>query len=130
MTDTATRVRAIIADVLCVDPEQTSPADTSLVDDLGAVFPEAPGAQLLESRVVTEPAAVFSVRPGCASSRLGQRTPFPGLFLAGDWTATGWPATMEGAVRSGNFAAAEVLRSWGMPAAPLAKVTAGSSPPR
>lgn len=36
MTDTATRVRAIIADVLCVDPEQTSPADTSLVDDLGA----------------------------------------------------------------------------------------------
>lgn len=92
-----------------------------VVDDLAAVFPEARGAQLLESRVVTESAAVFSVRPGCSSSRLTQRTPIQGLFLAGDWTATGWPATMEGAVRSGYLAAAELLRSWGMPTAPLAK---------
>jgi len=92
-----------------------------VVDDLDAVFPDARGARLLESRVVTEPAAVFSVRPGSSSLRLPQRTPFPGLFLAGDWTATGWPATMEGAVRSGYLAAAEVLSSWGMPSAPLAK---------
>ena len=71
---------------------------------------------MLECRVVTDQAAVFSVRPGCDQFRLGPLTPFPGLFLAGDWTATGWPATMEGAVRSGYRAATELLKSWGLPA--------------
>jgi squalene-associated FAD-dependent desaturase len=91
-----------------------------VIDDLEAVFPEARGAQLLESRVITEPNAVFSVRPGCDAHRLAQSTPIPGLFLAGDWTATGWPATMEGAVRSGNLAADAVLRSFGLAGVKLA----------
>jgi uncharacterized protein with NAD-binding domain and iron-sulfur cluster len=43
--------------------------------------------------------------PGIDALRPPQRTPVPGLVLAGDWTATGWPATMEGAVRSGVLAA-------------------------
>lgn len=90
-----------------------------VVGDLQAVFADARGAQLLDSRVVTDSAAVFSVRRGCAAYRLAQATPIPGLFLAGDWTATGWPATMEGAVRSGYLAAAAVLRSIGEPEPPL-----------
>ncbi len=74
-------------------------------DELREVFPEARQARLLKSRVVTDPHAVFSVRPGADRLRPAQRTPVANLALAGDWTATGWPATMEGAVRSGYLAA-------------------------
>jgi len=81
-----------------------------IVDDLRAAFPAARAAQLIDSRLVTDPHAVFSVRPGVASSRLPAPTPFAGLYLAGDWTNTGWPATMEGAVRSGCLAADALLR--------------------
>ncbi|HZD32286.1 MAG TPA: FAD-dependent oxidoreductase, partial [Candidatus Angelobacter sp.] len=52
--------------------------------------------------------ASFSPAPGSDAYRASHTTPLPRLFLAGDWTATGWPATMEGAVRSG-YAAAEAL---------------------
>ena len=45
--------------------------------------------------MITVPSAVFSVRPGLERVRPAQQTPIPNLFLAGDWTATGWPATME-----------------------------------
>jgi squalene-associated FAD-dependent desaturase len=82
-----------------------------IVGDLQSVFPETRNARLLESRLVTDPQAVFSVSPGSESLRLPQTTPVAGMFLAGDWTATGWPATMEGAVRSGYLAAEGVLRS-------------------
>jgi uncharacterized protein with NAD-binding domain and iron-sulfur cluster len=61
--------------------------------------------------MVTEPAAVFSMRPGIQRLRPPQQTPVANLALAGDWTATGWPATMEGAVRSGNSAAEVTLRA-------------------
>ena len=78
-------------------------------DDLRAVFPAAREAKLLRSRVVTDPFAVFSVRPGIDALRPPQQTSVENIFLAGDWTATGWPATMEGAVRSGHLAAEGVL---------------------
>ena len=78
-------------------------------DELAAVWPAARDAQLVRFRVVTEPEAVFSVRPDVDRFRPGQRTPIANLALAGDWTNTGWPATMEGAVRSG-YLAAEVIR--------------------
>ena len=58
---------------------------------------------------MTEHGATFAVRPGVDALRPPQRTPVDGLFLAGDWTATGWPATMEGAVRSGYLAAEGIL---------------------
>lgn len=77
--------------------------------DLSEIFPDAKDAQILQSKVVTEPHAVFTVRPGLDSVRPSQKTEVPGLFLAGDWTATDWPATMEGAVRSGNLAAKACL---------------------
>ncbi len=84
-----------------------------LCDELRPIWPQAAEARLLRLRVVTEQAAVFSVRPGIETLRPIQRTPINGLFLAGDWTATGWPATMEGAVRSGYLAAEEVTASLG-----------------
>jgi squalene-associated FAD-dependent desaturase len=82
-------------------------------DELKQVFPAAREARLVRSKIVTEREAVFSVRPGFDRVRPAQTTPIPGLFLAGDWTATGWPATMESAVRSGYLAAERVLESFG-----------------
>jgi uncharacterized protein with NAD-binding domain and iron-sulfur cluster len=82
--------------------------------DLQAVFPAARGARLLRQRLVTEHDAVFSVTPDSEALRPAQETGVPNLFLAGDWTRTGWPATMEGAVRSGYLAAEAVMRRCGV----------------
>jgi squalene-associated FAD-dependent desaturase len=62
-------------------------------------------ASLLWSRVSREPAATFAGRPGTEAHRPGPETGLPGVLRAGAWTATGWPATMEGAIRSGRRAA-------------------------
>jgi zeta-carotene desaturase len=78
-------------------------------------LPAAREAQLLKATVIKEAAATFSPEPGVDRWRPGQETSVRGLFLAGDWTATGWPATMEGAVRSGYLAAEAVLRVHGTP---------------
>ena len=59
--------------------------------------------------VTREHAATFRAAPGARARRPGPRTAQPGLVLAGSWTDTGWPATMEGAVRSGGVAAREAL---------------------
>ena len=67
-------------------------------------------------RVITEHHATFSAVPGVDRWRPPQTSPLDNLFVAGDWTATGWPGTMEGAVRSGYLAAETVLRSTGSPA--------------
>jgi squalene-associated FAD-dependent desaturase len=77
-------------------------ADVS--SELESVWPEARQAKLLHGRVVTMPAAVFSVTPESEQLRPPQQTPLENLCLAGDWTSTGWPATMEGAIRSGRQA--------------------------
>jgi squalene-associated FAD-dependent desaturase len=68
-------------------------------------------AELLWSRVSREPAATFAGRPGTAALRPGARTSRGNVFRAGAWTGTGWPATMEGAVRSGREAAGVLLAS-------------------
>jgi squalene-associated FAD-dependent desaturase len=72
---------------------------------LGAIFPGARGAVLIDGAVSREHAATFRPGPGTAAFRPPARTVFPGLTVAGAWCDTGWPATMEGAVRSGNSAA-------------------------
>jgi zeta-carotene desaturase len=87
----------------------------AVVAELREVFPAAREAKLVDSRIVTDPTAVLSVRPGVESSRPPAQTPIENLFLAGDWTATGWPSTMEGAVRSGRLAAEAVLAKVGRP---------------
>ncbi len=95
--------------------ERQSVIDEVLADLCG-VFPAAADAGLLRWQLITEHDAVFSVRPGISDQRPPQATPVPGLFLAGDWTRTGWPATMESAVRSGYLAAEGVLAQLGRPA--------------
>jgi len=86
-----------------------------VVADLKATFPRAAEASLLKAKVVNDPHAVFSVRPGIDDLRPAQQTAIPNLFLAGDWTQTTWPATMEGAVRSGYLAAQGLLTTLGRP---------------
>lgn len=86
-----------------------------IVDELGRLFPEVNRAKLLRSKVVTEHSATFSAVPGVDRWRPTQTSPIPNLVLAGDWTATGWPATMEGAVRSGYLAAEVILAKCGRP---------------
>src|SRR5262249_11540253 len=73
-------------------------------------LPAARQAQLVKATVIKEASATFSPEPGVDRRRPAQQTTTPRLFLAGDWTATGWPATREGAVRSGYLAAEAVLR--------------------
>ncbi|MFH1921520.1 MAG: hydroxysqualene dehydroxylase HpnE [Planctomycetota bacterium] len=77
--------------------------------ELDAIWPAARQSRLLHSRVITHRAAVFSVQPGIDHLRPPQETAIKNLALAGDWTATGWPATMESAVRSGYLAAEVIL---------------------
>jgi squalene-associated FAD-dependent desaturase len=86
--------------------------------DLRAVWPAVADARLIRWRLITQREAVFSMSPGAASARPDQATAVPWLYLAGDWTRTGWPATMEGAVRSGYGAAHRVLTSLGLPTPP------------
>jgi len=86
-----------------------------VLDDLRVSFSEVDAARLLRWQIVHQPHAVFSVQPGIDAIRPAQSTSVPGLHLAGDWTETGWPATMEGAVRSGYRAAESVLKTAGQP---------------
>src|SRR5271166_5179860 len=101
-------------------------ASTSLIDksrpeivdlalkEVREFFPAAREATLLKSAVIKEVHATYSPRPGIDAYRPPQSTSWPRVFLAGDWTATGWPATMEGAVRSGYLAAEAMLTAAGM----------------
>jgi squalene-associated FAD-dependent desaturase len=85
-----------------------------IVAEMAALFPAARTATLRRARVVTEHAATFSAVPGVDQWRPDQASPLENMFVAGDWTATGWPATMEGAVRSGYLAAQMLLHRLGI----------------
>jgi hypothetical protein len=74
----------------------------------GELIARLGGAELLWSRVSREPAATFAGRPATARHRPGAATSRPNVVRAGAWTDTGWPATMEGAIRSGRTAARAV----------------------
>ena len=80
-----------------------------LMPALEAVVPALRDATVLDFFVTREPQATFRPRPGSAALRPASRTALPGLVVAGAYTATGWPATMESAVRSGDAAAAALL---------------------
>jgi squalene-associated FAD-dependent desaturase len=76
---------------------------------LARLLPAAGAAEVLDFTVTREPRATFRPVPGTRRLRPGERTGVPGVYLAGAWTSTGWPATMEGAVRSGVVAARAAL---------------------
>ena len=80
------------------------------VKDAEEFFPDACEAKLMKSTVIKEVHATYSPRPGIDRYRPKPETAWPRVFVAGDWTATGWPATMEGAVRSGYLAAEALAR--------------------
>ena len=80
------------------------------LDHLKRAVPQTASRTLLRSVVVREHRATFSLAPG-SPARPGAATPVPGFYLAGDWTDTGLPGTIEGAVRSGHRAADLALRS-------------------
>lgn len=84
-----------------------------ILDEVKVLLPEAREAELIRSKVVTERSATFSAVPGVDRWRSVNQSPIDNLILAGDWTATGWPATMEGAVRSGYLAAEVILQHAG-----------------
>jgi squalene-associated FAD-dependent desaturase len=83
--------------------------------ELAEFFPGAKDAKVVKATVIKEVYATYSIRPGLDQYRPNPETPWPRLFLAGDWIATGWPATMEGAVRSGYMAAEGLTRAAGNP---------------
>jgi hypothetical protein len=98
------------------DAEMGMPADdvkARTLAGLAGLFPRARQAQVVDVLVSREPAATFRGTAGARSARPPSRTAVPGLVLAGAWTDTGWPATMEGAVRSGQTAARHALLAAG-----------------
>jgi zeta-carotene desaturase len=86
---------------------------TSALEELARFFPRVSEAKILKSGILKEARATFSVTPGLDSYRPLQGAPGDGLFLAGDWTRTDWPSTMEGAVRSGRLAAEAIVTATG-----------------
>ncbi|WP_405690754.1 hydroxysqualene dehydroxylase HpnE [Streptomyces sp. NBC_01185] len=88
---------------------------TRYVPELERLLPAARGAGIRDFFVTRERTATFAPTPGVGRLRPGTHTRAPGLHLAGAWTATGWPATMEGAVRSGFTAADAALAALGRP---------------
>ena len=91
-------------------PVVASYCATFLKPEMLHIYRQVTGLRRYKTFVVTrERAATFRGVPGTAALRPPSRTKVPGLTLAGAWCATGWPATMEGAVRSGQSAAGAVL---------------------
>ncbi|HEU5198308.1 MAG TPA: hydroxysqualene dehydroxylase HpnE [Ktedonobacterales bacterium] len=80
-------------------------------EELEAVFPTLREAQIVHTLVIKERQATFSAAPGSLANRLPTLTPLPGLYVAGAWTDTDWPATMEGAIRSGQRAAQAAIHA-------------------
>ena len=83
--------------------------------ELAEYIPTVAGAKLEKATLVKEMRATFGVPPGIDSARPPTAAPWPNCFLAGDWTATGWPSTMESAARSGHLAAEAICASIGEP---------------
>lgn len=98
-----------------IDKSRAEIVDLALAE-VREFFPAARTATLVKSTVIKELHATYSPRPGIDAHRPSAITAWPRVFLAGDWTATGWPATMEGAVRSGYLAAEALVRAAGLQA--------------
>ncbi len=97
-------------------PELQQPREEILaaaLAELARFFPGVRAAKLLKAGVLKEARATFSVTPGLDCFRPAADAPGDGLYLAGDWTLSGWPSTMEGAVRSGRLAAESIARAAG-----------------
>ena len=113
-TDTGSYMELVVsASKSLVDKSRPEIVELAL-RELCEFFPQARKSTLLKSTVIKEVHATYSPQPGADAYRPVSETPWSRVFLAGDWTATGWPATMEGAVRSGYQAAEAVARAAGL----------------
>ena len=92
----------------------------TVLADVHACLPDSKEATLVRSQIVRWPKATLSPRPGVDALRPVQRSPISNLLVAGEWTRTGWPSTMEGAARSGYLAAEAILSAEGRPETLLA----------
>jgi uncharacterized protein with NAD-binding domain and iron-sulfur cluster len=90
------------------------------LSELADFFPRVKEAKLEKVALVKEIFATFGVPPGIDAARPTAVSPWPNCFLAGDWTATGWPSTMESAARSGHLAAEALCQTIGAPRTILA----------
>ncbi|MGH9602078.1 MAG: hydroxysqualene dehydroxylase HpnE [Terriglobales bacterium] len=81
--------------------------------ELKEFFPAVAAATVVKATVIKEVHATYSALPRSDEYRPDAETAWPRVFLAGDWTLSGWPATMEGAVRSGYRAAEAVVHAAG-----------------
>lgn len=100
----------IVSAAADLEPLKNEPLVEIALEDLRACFPAAAGVKVLRSQVVREREATVSLTPETEPARPGFLTDLPNLFLAGDWTSTGFPATIESAVISGETAARELLK--------------------
>ena len=105
--------------VISASYDLVAPSRQQIVDlcrrELGEILPASLEARLEKATVIKEISATFSPRPDVDKWRPAQKTAVENLYLAGDWTRTGWPSTMEGAVRSGYLAAEAALAGFGRP---------------
>ena len=112
----------LVVSLSAADDERNATAEelqARFLPAMAAVLPAARAATVSTFFVTREHSATFRAGPGARAWRPGTRTRLPGLVLAGAWTDTGWPATMEGAVRSGHAAAREAMQTAQRPAAGL-----------
>jgi len=85
------------------------------ISELAEFFPPVREAKLEKVALIKEVRATFGVPPGIDAARPTAVSPWPNCFLAGDWTATGWPSTMESGARSGHLAAEALCEADGAP---------------
>jgi len=114
----SSRGSLIASNIIHSDRAETLSDDdiiAATLEEIGEYLPQVAQARLLHARVHRIPMAIPAPHPGSERLRPCQATPVEGLFLAGDWTRTGLPASMESAVRSGWLAAEQVLASAGRP---------------
>jgi zeta-carotene desaturase len=104
-------IEVVISVLRSVIPMQRQELIDLAIRELALFFPAAREAKLFKVAVTKEVRATFSIRPQLDKIRPTAQSPWPNIFLAGDWTATGWPATMEGAARSGYLAAEALTQS-------------------
>jgi squalene-associated FAD-dependent desaturase len=106
-------IEVVISVLRSVIPMQRQELIDLALRELALFFPAVSEATLLKGAVTKEVRATFSVPPQIDKIRPISQSPWPNIFLAGDWTATGWPATMEGAARSGYLAAEALTQTSG-----------------
>lgn len=107
--DSRFQFQVVISAARDISPLSEAEVVAQVDAELKEVWPKSRHVQLLYSRMITEHRAVFSPLPGVDEHRPTQQSPIHNLQVAGDWTQTGWPSTMEGAVRSGYLAAANII---------------------